>query len=145
MRFLMVDRIVSFEAGRRVEAVKAISLADEHLRGHFPAAPRVPGALLLEVMAQTLGWLVVVTHRFQQSVVLTLAEDVHVAADLGPGHLLQVEGLLEGSSPKGSLGRATVRIEGREVARVGRLLFGHAPNPRPDLLEARFRRLGWIP
>lgn len=142
MRFLLFDRVLHFEEGRRIVASKAFSMQDEALRGHFPRSPLVPGALLVEAMLQTLGWLILRTHGFKVLPLFSMMEDATVASDLAPGVLLQVEGELDSTHGKGSMGRAVVRHEGRVVASIGRVLFGHYPVPDPEALRRTFSVYG---
>ncbi len=50
--FLMIDRVLEIEPGKRVIAVKNISGNDMVFLGHFPDKAIMPGALILEAMAQ---------------------------------------------------------------------------------------------
>ena len=53
--FLLVDRIVDFEAGHALTAIKNVTVNEPHFPGHFPDAPVMPGVLIIEGMAQTAG------------------------------------------------------------------------------------------
>ena len=50
--FLLVDRITEFEAGRRIVALKNVTVNEPFFPGHFPYKPIMPGVLILEAMAQ---------------------------------------------------------------------------------------------
>ena len=50
--FLLVDRVVEMEAGRRIVAFKNVSFNEPFFPGHFPGAPVMPGVLIIEAMAQ---------------------------------------------------------------------------------------------
>lgn len=52
--FLLVDRVLDFEEGRFLRAVK-MSLSMSHSSGPFPGKPIFPGVLILEAMAQATG------------------------------------------------------------------------------------------
>src|ERR687885_2764409 len=51
--FLLADRIVEIEPGKRVVGLKHVSMSDPYLQGHFPAYPVMPGVLIVEALAQT--------------------------------------------------------------------------------------------
>jgi 3-hydroxyacyl-[acyl-carrier-protein] dehydratase len=50
--FLLIDRILELDEGRKVVAVKNISINEDFFTGHFPGNPVMPGALIIEAMAQ---------------------------------------------------------------------------------------------
>lgn len=50
--FLLVDRIESVEPGKRIVAIKNVSINEPFFPGHFPNRPVMPGVLILEAMAQ---------------------------------------------------------------------------------------------
>jgi 3-hydroxyacyl-[acyl-carrier-protein] dehydratase len=50
--FLLIDRVVSFEAGKRIVAVKNVSVNEPFFPGHFPHFAVMPGVLIVEAMAQ---------------------------------------------------------------------------------------------
>ena len=53
--FLLVDKIVDLEIGKRVVGVKSVTYNEPFFPGHFPGNPIMPGVLILEAMAQTGG------------------------------------------------------------------------------------------
>ncbi len=53
--FLLVDRVVEFEAGKRVLCWKNVSANEEFFQGHFPSHPVMPGVLVIEALAQAGG------------------------------------------------------------------------------------------
>ncbi|MBV1950934.1 MAG: 3-hydroxyacyl-ACP dehydratase FabZ [Cycloclasticus sp.] len=55
--FLMIDKIVEFEVGERLVAVKNVTINEPHFTGHFPHNPIMPGVLILEALAQATGLL----------------------------------------------------------------------------------------
>jgi len=50
--FLLVDRVESVEPGKRIVAIKNVSINEPFFPGHFPNRPVMPGVLILEAMAQ---------------------------------------------------------------------------------------------
>src|SRR5688572_28351061 len=55
---LLIDRIKECDPGKRVLAVKNVTVNEPHFPGHFPGRPIMPGVLILEAMAQAAGVLV---------------------------------------------------------------------------------------
>ena len=55
--FLLVDRILEMEIGKRVVGIKNVTINEPFFVGHFPGHPIMPGVLLLEGMAQVGGFL----------------------------------------------------------------------------------------
>ena len=122
MRFTLIDRITSLEPGRRIVAVKNLTLAEEYLADHFPGFPVMPGVLMLEAMVQAGAWLVRVTDDFRQSmVVLKDARRIKYGQLVDPGRQLTIEVEIEGRQEhltelkgKGTLGDKTA-VSGRLV------------------------------
>lgn len=53
--FLLVDRVVDFEAGKSIHAYKNITFNEPFFTGHFPHHPVMPGVLIMEALAQAAG------------------------------------------------------------------------------------------
>jgi beta-hydroxyacyl-ACP dehydratase FabZ len=53
--FLLIDKIVEMEMGKRVVGIKNVTMNEPFFQGHFPGHPIMPGVLILEAMAQTGG------------------------------------------------------------------------------------------
>ncbi|WP_241988094.1 3-hydroxyacyl-ACP dehydratase FabZ [Dokdonella fugitiva] len=56
--FLLIDRVLAFEHGTRVTALKNVTFNEPFFQGHFPGHPVMPGVLIIEAMAQSAGMLV---------------------------------------------------------------------------------------
>jgi hypothetical protein len=50
--FLLVDKVVEFEPGKRAVGIKCVSANEPQFTGHFPDRPIMPGVLMVEAMAQ---------------------------------------------------------------------------------------------
>ncbi len=55
--FLLVDRILEIELGKRIVGLKNVTINEPFFTGHFPGHPIMPGVLILEAMAQVGGFL----------------------------------------------------------------------------------------
>lgn len=53
--FLLVDKVVEYEAGKRAVGIKSVTLNEPHFTGHFPDRPIMPGVLQVEALAQLAG------------------------------------------------------------------------------------------
>ena len=49
---LLVDRVLELEKGKRIQAIKNVTINEPFFNGHFPHRPVMPGVLMLEAMAQ---------------------------------------------------------------------------------------------
>jgi 3-hydroxyacyl-[acyl-carrier-protein] dehydratase len=50
---LLVDRVLELDKGKRIKALKNVTINEPFFTGHFPHRPVMPGVLMLEAMAQT--------------------------------------------------------------------------------------------
>jgi 3-hydroxyacyl-[acyl-carrier-protein] dehydratase len=62
---LMIDRVIECEPGKRIVALKNVSINEPFFPGHFPGVPIMPGVLILEAMAQAAGLLAFSTLGMQ--------------------------------------------------------------------------------
>jgi len=88
MRWLWIDRFVEFTSGKSARAVKYLSLAEDHFADHFPGYPVMPGALILEGLAQAGGILVGETNNFREKVVLAKIPRARFEREALAGELL---------------------------------------------------------
>ena len=121
MRFILIDKVVSLEAGKQIKTLKSVSLAEEYLADHFPIFPVLPGVLMLEGLIESASWLVRRTENFAHSMILLeQARNVKYKSFLAPG--AQVEYTVEARA-----------IEENISSFTG---FGISENER--IVEARF-------
>lgn len=64
--FLMVDRVVDFEEGKWLTAIKNVSVNEPCFTGHFPEKPIFPGVLIMEALAQAMGILAFKTRELEK-------------------------------------------------------------------------------
>ena len=92
MKFHLVDKIELIERGKRIVAIKNLSLAEEYLADHFPTFPVLPGVLMLESLVQAAAWLVRIEQDWSMSLIeLAQARNVRYGNFVTPGQTLRTE------------------------------------------------------
>lgn len=115
--FLLVDRILEIEDGKRVVGIKNVTINEPFFQGHFPGHPIMPGVLIVEAMAQVGGMLLLgsVPDPQNKVVYFTSLDNVKWRRPIKPGDQLRFE--LEMIQVRGRLCKmhGTARVDG-EVA-----------------------------
>lgn len=136
MRWMWIDSIVEHEPGRRMVAIKNVSLAEEHLHDHFPAddrgdaLPVMPASLMIEGMAQTAGILVGTMSRFREKVILAKVVLASFDFEVFPGQTIRYHATLDRFDKLGAATSGIVSVltppaaAWTEMGRVD-LMFSH--------------------
>lgn len=91
--FLLIDRIVEVERKKRIVAIKNVTINEPFFQGHFPGYPIMPGALVVESIAQAGGTLLLpeVPDRHNKLMVFTGIERARFRRPVVPGDQLRIE------------------------------------------------------
>src|SRR4030042_4580355 len=112
--FLLIDKIIEVEPGKRIKAVKYVKQDEYYFKGHFPASPIMPGVLIVETIAQAGAVLALMMPENKGKLVLFAGIDkARFKKIVKPGDELLVEVELENLRRNigRAKGRATVRNE----------------------------------
>ncbi|HEB60231.1 MAG TPA: beta-hydroxyacyl-ACP dehydratase [Phycisphaeraceae bacterium] len=121
MRWMWIDRILELEPGKRMVAMKNVTLAEDYLHDHFPeqnlesgksvpALPVMPACFIVEGMAQTAGILVGQASDFREKVILAKIPRAELDFDVFPGQTLLFRAEIERLDPMGASTRGTVLV-----------------------------------
>ena len=91
--FILIDRILNYEPGNRLTAIKNVTINENFFQGHFPNQPVMPGMLILEAMAQAGAFLVLNTidDPLKKNMFFTGVSDSKFRTPVIPGDQLRLE------------------------------------------------------
>ena len=119
--FRMIDRVMELEPGQRAVAIKAVSVDDFFLEGHFPQGPCIPEALIVEALAQT-GGIALLSAKEEKMGILVKVEEMQFDKAVRPGALLTLSADVEFSF--GEMAKVRVKAEeGGETVAQGILVL----------------------
>ena len=117
--FLLIDRVVELEPGRRVLCYKNVSGNEHFFQGHFPDRPVMPGVLVIEALAQAGGVLTQMTHgggvegRLSY---LVKVDNAKFSSMVVPGDRLDLEVEIKREIRNMTLYGGVARVDGKQVA-----------------------------
>jgi len=121
--FLLVDRIVEVDAGKRAVGIKNVTMNEPYFVGHFPGNPIMPGVLIVEALAQvgSVAMLQVEDNKGKLGLFAGI-DGMRFRGQVKPGDVLRLE--VEITKLKGPIGKghAVATVEGKVVAE-GELMF----------------------
>ena len=119
--FLLVDRVIELEPGKRAVAIKNVTANEPQFTGHFPGRPIMPGVLMVEALAQTCGVAVLTLDEYRGKIGLFAGIDgVRFRRLVQPGDTLRMEVTVEKLRGMFGRARAVATVDG-EVAVEGTL------------------------
>jgi 3-hydroxymyristoyl/3-hydroxydecanoyl-(acyl carrier protein) dehydratase len=140
MRYLLLDRITALKPPESATAVKCVSLADDVFVDHFPGHPVMPGALILESLAQLGGVLTEAALRLRGRAdlhaLLTMVDRARFRQMVRPGDRLELEAIGISAREEGGQVRGLARVDGKLVAEA-ELTFAFAEVKNPILIARR--------
>lgn len=125
--FLLVDRIIELEMGKRAVGLKNVTINEPFFQGHFPGYPVMPGVLIVEALAQVGAVAMLSLEEHKGKIGLFAGIDgFRFKEQVKPGDTLRLE--VELTRVRGTVGkgRATALVDGKVVAE-GELMFAIVP------------------
>lgn len=119
MRFLLLDRIEKIHLQNSIEGIKCWSLNDQIFEDHFPGHPIVPGVLLIESMAQLLGFLIEKSYPLnfpehgKAHPILSIISKAKLRETVIPGDKCIVKAQLKSIDHKRASGLAQIYVDGK--------------------------------
>lgn len=91
--FLLVDRILEVEPGKRIVGIKNVTFNEEFFQGHFPGNPVMPGVLIVEAMAQVAAIALhgLIPDREKKILYLSAVDRCKFRRAVVPGDQLRIE------------------------------------------------------
>lgn len=120
--FLLIDRVVEFEPGKRIVAFKNLTINEPFFQGHFPSRAVMPGVLVVEALAQAGGVLYQLTQQQSGAAVedklfyLVKIENARFSRMIVPGDRLELEVVLKRRIRNMALYCGVARVDGEEAA-----------------------------
>ncbi|MEE8113620.1 MAG: 3-hydroxyacyl-ACP dehydratase FabZ family protein [Nitrososphaerales archaeon] len=90
MRYLLIDRIQRLEFNKRILAIKNVALSEDIYSDHFFGFPVMPGALLIESVAQAGTALLEVSANYKKKALLIIVEQAKFRSLVHPGDQLSI-------------------------------------------------------
>ena len=116
--FLLVDRILEVEKGKRIVGIKNVTFNEEFFQGHFPGNPVMPGVLIVEAMAQVsaIGLHGVIPEQEKKILYLSAVDRCKFRRPVVPGDQLRIEAEIVNLKTRVCKCRAVATVDGRVCA-----------------------------
>ncbi len=129
--FLLIDAVKTLDKGKRIVALKNVSVNEPHFQGHFPGRPIMPGVLILEAMAQAAGLLVFLSEGTKPDEAAVYyyvgIDNARFKKPVVPGDVLEVEVSIDRFMRGIGKFTCSARVEGAVVAEANILCAMRPP------------------
>lgn len=140
VRYVLLDRITHLDPPKSAVGIKCVSLSDDIFADHFPGHPIMPGALIIESLAQLCGVLLEATRRLEGQhdvhALLTMVDRARFRRVVRPGDKLDLAAEMLVAREDGGQVKGTASVDGSVVASA-ELGFALVQVTHPVLLARR--------
>ncbi len=121
--FLLIDRVLEMEEGKRCVALKNVTMNEPFFQGHFPQEPVMPGVLIIEALAQTGAVAMLSMEEFKGKIAFFGGIDkAKFRGKVVPGDTLRLEVEMIKIKRNAGIGKGIAYVDGKKVAE-GELTF----------------------
>jgi 3-hydroxyacyl-[acyl-carrier-protein] dehydratase len=125
MRFILVDKIVSLDPGKKIVAEKTLPASEEIYKDHFPGFPVVPGVLLTEMMAQAAGKCLDAEKRERGKAMLARIKSASFHAWVRPDETAVIHASIKNSQDSYAIAECFITVNEKKVCKA-ELFFSFA-------------------
>ena len=126
--FLLIDRILEVEVGKRAVGMKNVTMNEPFFAGHFPGFPVMPGVLIVEALAQVGAVAILMAEEHRGKIAMFAGiDEFRFRGQVVPGDTLRLE--VEITRLKGIVGKGQARayVNDKVVAEGG-IMFALTEN-----------------
>ena len=121
--FLLIDRVLEMEEGKRCVALKNVTMNEPFFQGHFPQEPVMPGVLIIEALAQTGAVAMLSMEEFKGKIAFFGGIDkAKFRGKVVPGDTLRLEVEMIKIKRNAGIGKGIAYVDDKKVAE-GELTF----------------------
>lgn len=115
--FLLIDRVLEIEEGKKITAIKNVTMNEQFFQGHFPVEPVMPGVLIIEAMAQAGAIAILSMEEYKGKLVYFGGiNNAKFRAKVVPGDTLRFEVEIVKLKKVAGIGKGAVYIGDKKVA-----------------------------
>lgn len=140
MRFHLIDRIDTWDAGRSISARKLTSWLEDFWRDEGNG-PQMPAPLVLEALCQAGTWLIIASTGARQRAALLSVDGVSFHEPVRPGDVLVLDGTVESMGEETAVLSGTASVNGKTVMKAETVMCALLPAEHLEDIEDTRRML----